>query len=523
MRLLSVAIILTLSWSPLQIARADVKPHGLFTDGMVLQQQKDPTTGVPVWGTADPGEKVVVALETTKGETSGTVTADMAGRWLVSLPLPKAGGPYSMIIRGKNIISLKDVFVGEVWIASGESNMEWSLRNTVDAEKTINESANPTIRLFRVVHKVATEPQIHVDGRWLECKPETVADFSAVAFTFGRDLHKKLNVPIGLIQTSRGNTVAEAWIRKEALDAVPQLKHLNDQIARDSEIYEKACTRFLDDLEKYVKAARQARADHQDLPPLPYPPPKSPNTPTVLYNSMIAPLIPFAIKGVIWYQGESNVPRADEYNTLLPTMIGNWRKDWNQGDFPFLFVQVGPFGPRVEPHTELVDTPWSRLREAQRLTLRLPNTAMVVITDAGDKEGFHPRKKEPVGARLALAARALAYGEKIEYSGPTFERMRVEDGKAVLTFKHAEGGLVEKGTALAGFTIAGEDKVFYNADAEIQGDAVTVSCAKVAKPVAVRFGWASNPVANLWNKEGLPASPFRTDDWAMFKKQQPKK
>jgi sialate O-acetylesterase len=282
-------------------------------------------------------------------------------------------------------------------------------------------------------------------------------------------LQKALDVPIGLIHTSVGGTPAESWTSKRVLESDPAFEDL-------------------------VKKG------------------------STLYNGMIAPLMPFAIKGAIWYQGESNantMERALQYEKLFPAMIKNWRDDWKQGDFPFLYVQLAPYDRGAKPVTEPVDTAWARLREAQRLTLKTPHTGMAVITDVGEKEDIHPKQKEPVGARLALAARAIAYGEKIEFSGPTFGSVKFADGKAILSFKHLGGGLVAKGDALTGFTIAGEDKVFHNAEAAIQGDTIVVSSTKVAKPVAVRFGWANYPVVNLWNKEGLPASPFRTDDWAV--------
>jgi sialate O-acetylesterase len=308
----------------------------------------------------------------------------------------------------------------------------------------------------------------------VECGPDTVGGFSGVAYFFGRDLQKALDIPIGLIHTSWGGTIAEAWTPKEALEANPDLK-------------------------KLVPATIKMEGNNA-------------NQGTVLYNAMIAPLISYPIKGAIWYQGESNAGRAAEYETLFPTMIQSWRKAWKQDDLPFFFVQLAPF-QKIEQ--EPTDPAWARLREAQRLTLKLPKTGMAVITDVGDEKDIHPKRKEPVGARLALAARAIAYGQKIDYSGPNYENVKFVDGKAILSFQNLGGGLESKGGELTGFTIAGDDKVFYNADAMIQGDTIVVSSAKVAKPAAVRFGWANYPVVNLWNKAGLPASPFRTDDWAM--------
>jgi len=474
-RIVITALLVGVAGWYVPLSRADVKPHALFTDGLVLQRQQDPKTHVPVWGTADPDEPISVSIAYGRDEVGSKTKADQEGKWRVKIVLPKAGGPYTMTIRGdKNEITLKDVYVGDVWICSGQSNMEMGLGACADATKHKEASKNPKIRLFTVPHKISAEPVKEINSKWVECGPETVGGFSGVAYFFGRDLQKALDVPIGLIHTSWGGTVAEAWTPKGALNADPKLKGL---IPADIKIDDKK---------------------------------PNPNQGTVLYNGMIAPLIPYGIKGAIWYQGESNAGRAEQYETLFPTMIKSWRKDWNQGEFPFFFVQLAPF---MKIEKDPTDTPWARLREAQRLTLKLDKTGMAVITDVGDEKDIHPKQKEPVGARLALAARAIANGEKIEYSGPTFDSVKVADGKAILAFKHLGGGLVAKGDALTGFTIAGDDKVFYNAEAMIQGDTIVVSSSQVAKPVAVRFGWANYPVVNLWNKEGLPASPFRTDDW----------
>jgi sialate O-acetylesterase len=455
--------------------RADVKPHALFTDGMVLQQ------GInnPVWGTADPDETVRVSITIDGRESVAAATTGADGKWTAYLqPVAlKPGGPYSLTIKGKNTITLKDVYVGEVWIASGQSNMEWPTRLTTDAEKNMAEAKNPQIRLFTVPKKIADKPQQTLEGKWVECTPENVKNFSAVAYYFGRALQKARNVPVGLIHTSWGGTRAEAWTSRAVLEA--------DSAYKD----------------EYVKfdAAREKG------------PSKNANDPSVLYNGMIAPLIPYAIKGAIWYQGESNAGKAYAYRTLFPTMIKNWRDDWKQGDFPFLFVQLAPW-QKIEKEPK--ESAWAELREAQLMTAqKCPKTGMAVITDVGDEKDIHPRAKEPVGERLALAARAIAYGEKIDYSGPMYASMKVEGNKAILSFSHLGGGLVEKGGPLTGFTIAGEDRKFHNAQANIQDDKIIVTCDQVEKPVAVRFGWANFPVVNLWNKAGLPASPFRTDDW----------
>lgn len=468
------AVLALLAFVP--AALAEVKPHALFTDGMVLQQGAT----VPIWGTADPMEqlRVTLALPGEKSSIAQTVDTDKDGRWRTQFAQLKAGGPHTLTIQGKNdTVTVRDVYVGEVWVCSGQSNMWWPLRSTADPEKNADEAKYPQIRLFTVPMKIADKPQRDILGKWEECTPETVKNFSAVAYYFGRALHKARNVPVGLIHTSVGGTRAEAWTRREILEADPMYKP---------------------EYEAFDKAREKG-------------PSKNPNDPSVLYNGMIAPLIPYAIKGAIWYQGESNAGKAYAYRTLFPTMIQNWRDDWKQGEFPFLFVQLAPW---MKIEQEPKDSAWAELREAQLLTTKkLPKAGMAVITDVGDEKDIHPKQKEPVGARLALAARALAYGEKVEYSGPVYESMKVEGDKVILSFTHVGAGLESRDGALKGFTIAGEDRKFYNAQAEIRGDKVVVWCDQVPKPAAARFGWANFPVVNLWNKDGLPASPFRTDDW----------
>jgi sialate O-acetylesterase len=453
-------------------ARADVHPHALFSDGMVLQQ------GVtcPVWGRAEPGEEVQVTLQADKAVAEASGKADeKEGRWRVELPAQKAGGPYTLTIRGKNTVTVNDVLVGEVWVCSGQSNMEWPVRFAAEAKQTIESANHPRLRLFTVPHRIRDTPMRGVKGKWAECSPTTVAGFSAVAYHFGRHLQEALAVPVGLIQTAWGGTVAEAWTSREALQANPELHRLLPQ--------------------------------EEDVEP------GNPNQGTVLFNGMVAPLIPYAIKGAIWYQGEANVGRAWQYRTLFPVMIKSWRDAWGQGDFPFLFVQLAPFLPIRQLPSE---SAWAELRDAQLHTSRtVPNTAMAVITDLGDPNDIHPKQKEPVGARLCLAARALAYGEKIEYSGPLYESMTVDGNRAVLGFTHLGKGLETRYGAVHGFTVAGEDRKFYNALAEVRGDKVVVWTDRVDKPVAVRFGWWNCPLCDLWNKDALPASPFRTDEFPL--------
>lgn len=504
-------------------ARADVKPHALFSDGLVLQRGMS----CPIWGTADPGESVAVlfAAANEKGGTAAfasSIHADKDGKWRIDFQVGSSftGGPYELTIKGKNTITLKDVYIGDVWICSGQSNMEWPLRATLNADEHIKNSKNPKIRLFTVQKNTSDKPLSGFKGepKWQECDSETVKNFTAVGYFFGRDLQKALDVPIGLIHTSWGGTLAEAWTTRSALKNNSELKGMIEQYDANKSSaqgkYENALKRYEADLAAHKELAAKLKEEGKKVPPpprRPVDPDHNPNLPSVLYNAMIHPLQPYAIKGAIWYQGESNAGRAYQYRTLFPAMIESWRATWKQGDFPFLFVQLAPFRAIV---SEPQESDWAELREAQLLTaLNLKNCGMAVITDAGDPKDIHPKKKEPAGARLALAARGIAYGQKIEYSGPVYDKMTVKDGKAVLHFKHAGKGLEAKDGPLHGFTIAGADRKFYNAQAEIQGDTVLVWCDKVTEPVAVRYGWANCPVVNLWNKDGLPATPFRTDDF----------
>lgn len=499
-------------------ARADVKPHALFADGMVLQR------GVlnKVWGTAEPGEAIEVSLSSAQANARAIppakTTADKDGKWVVEIAEKlTAGGPYVLHVKGKNALEIKDVLVGDVWVCSGQSNMEWSVNASAEPDKVKKESANPKVRLFRTTNAPAMTPQRDVQGKWEACGPDTIGNFSAVGYHFGRYLQAKLDVPIGLIQNAWGGTPAEVWTSRKVLEADPKLKYLAEQFDLRVSAYPKQLEAHQAALAEHKKAVEKAKADGKPEPKAPAAPPDPKtfpyNAPFLLYNSRVATLIPFGIKGAIWYQGESNAgshQRAEEYVNLFASMIKNWRDDWGQGDFSFLFVQLAPF---MKIEQQPMDPPWAWLREAQRITsLKVPHTAMAVITDVGDERDIHPKQKRPVGERLAMAALAIAYGQKVPYTGPVYDSMKVADGKAVLSFKNVEQGLEARGGELTGFTIAGKDGKFVNAKAVIQGDQVIVSSADVAEPTAVRFGWANYPVVNLWGKDGLPASPFRTDD-----------
>ncbi len=627
----------------LAAARSEVVPNRLFSDHAVLQQDR----AIPVWGTAADGEQVTVGIA---GQSATAVAT--GGRWQVSLkPLP-AGGPYTMTISGgQNTVTVSDLLVGEVWICSGQSNMERQLgprtgqKPIVNWESEVAAAKYPQIRQFYVPQKTSLEPVAEIEGSWVVCSPETVANFTAIGYFFGRDLHQARHVPVGLIHTSWGGTPAEAWTSLDGLRVLPDFASQAGDVERAAgeikagtydyprqlaawyaaadpgvkqqpawsspdldtagwqamtlpTLWEKAglpdfdgvvwfrktlnlpsewagadaalqlgpvddddttwfngvqigatigyniprvyrvpgsllkpganviAVRVLDTgggggiwgepgsmSLKSVRPGGPAAIDlggawqwkvavsFADAPRSPYDVGSSPNVPGALFNGMIAPLVPYALRGVIWYQGEANVGRERQYRTLFPALIADWRRRWNEGDFPFLFVQIAPFRDM---------TPG--IREAQLLTWQhTPDTAMAVTIDCGDAEDIHPAHKQPVGARLALAARALAYGEQIEYSGPVFDSVGITGARAVLRFSHLGGGLIAKDGALRGFTIAGADKIFHPATAVIDGETVIVSSDAVPDPVAVRYGWANVPDGNLFNAAGLPASPFRTD------------
>lgn len=503
----SVAALLLLVAGAGSPARAEVKPNPLFTDGMVLQRN----TEVPIWGTANRGEQVTVQFQ---GQAA-TTRAGKDGNWKVLLRNLKAGGPFEMTIKGENTLELKNVLVGEVWLCSGQSNMAWPLERSASAERHIAESRNPNIHLFQVAFNHTDTPVKEVKGQWVECGPETVAKFSAVAYFFGRDLQKNLGVPVGLIQSAVGGTPSEAWTSRRTLEGNSAFRKILQNYAEAVKNYPQAKEQYDAAVVKYREAAAEARKQGTTPPRPPQVPygPENPRRPAALYNGMIAPLVPYAIRGAIWYQGESNASRAAEYREIFPAMIQDWRDEWQRGDFPFLAVQLAPFRKIT---TQPGESDWAELREAQLLATRLlPKVGMAVITDVGDEDDIHPTQKEPVGQRLALLARKIAYGQKLTASGPEYTGMRVEGGRVILSFKNVGKGLVARGGPLKGFAICGNDRNWVNAMAEIQGNKVVVWNLSVPNPVAVRFGWADYPVVNLWNQDGLPATPFRTDDFPL--------
>jgi sialate O-acetylesterase len=615
---------------------------------MVVQRGRE----VPIWGWADPGEKIIVTMQAVSRES----IAGQDGRWKVALPAMTAGGPFLITVQGKRTILLRDVLIGEVWVLSGQSNMTFALRGADGAESEIPAANYPEIRLFTVPQKDAIDAQEDVAASWKICSPGTAGEFSAVGYFFGRDLFKKLGVPIGLIHSSWPGTGAEDWVSPSSLRAEPELKSILDhwnaspteskQLARapaefqlefdDFELVEAdgsttststpfsnfdngtgrtsfgsywsytwqsaASTTFdlvqpgrggsgfaarvsgqLDagqdaalhsdyapdgsavDLTSYVGIRFYCRgkgafrihslqptiydwdnystadftADSEWKPvtvwfkdlkqdgwgvTMPFTPQalsgltievlraqdSIERPPSGLYQGMIAPLVPYAIRGAVWYQGEGNAGKAFEYRTLLPTLIKGWREAWGEADFPFLIVQLPNFG---ENKSEPGDSEWAELREAQLMTLRLSNTGLAVTIELGEAGNVHPHKKAEVGERLAMWALGTTYKQPIVYSGPLYESVKIEGSKIRVHFKNIGSGLEAHGPELRGFAIAGADKVFHWANARIEGDAIVVWNVSVAAPVAVRYGWAGNPDCNLYNKEGLPASPFRSDEW----------
>ena len=517
------------------VVRADVKLPAVLSDSMVLQQGQP----VPVWGWADQGEQVTVTFA---GQTQKATAGD-DGKWMVKLqPLTASDQPAELTVAGKNTLTRKDILVGEVWVCSGQSNMEWPVRNSTNAAEEIAAAKHPHVRLFTVPKTIKTEPQSDTVGKWVACGPDTVAAFSAVGYFFGRELHQTLKVPIGLIHTSWGGTPAEAWTSADYLNKDAELAGLTPAWEKQAETYPRRKENYEKALAKWRETVAQAKKDAPatkegaatkdgpatkaakplpTAPRAPNPPDKDPHRPSVLYNGMIAPIVPYAAKGSIWYQGESNAGRAYEYRKLLPTMIRNWRDAWGDAESKFLIVQLANY---KEPAEKPGDDAWAELREAQAMTAAMPNNGLAVAIDLADADNpndIHPKNKQDVGRRLALVALGRYYGKDVKHSGPAYEDMRAAAGKVTVTFKHADGltargpdGKASEGGKVTGFQVAGADRKWAWADAEIRSNGtVVVWSDEVKEPAAVRYAWSSNPVANLYNAAGLPAAPFRTDDW----------
>jgi len=536
-----VATVLIVGTGPLW---GEVKMPAIFGDHMVLQQDST----LPVWGTAEPGEKVTVTV----GTDTGSAVADNDGKWMVKLtPLPAGTAQQIMTVTGKNTLKFEDILVGDIWICSGQSNMAFGLGGAHNAATELPKANDPQLRLFAVGLKVSVKPLTDVGGKWVVCTPDTAKGFTAVGYFFGRDLRAHLNRPIGLIGTYWGGTPAQAWTSLEALQKDPLMKHYveaHDKIMAGNTpealkaFYTKYAayqtektkwetevnTPFKASIVAWNEAVTKAKTDGQAPPPkptlsqpapyAPVPPDGGQGAPANLFNAMIAPLIPYAIKGAIWYQGESNAGQPVEYRSLFADMIKDWRERWGQGDFPFLFVQLARY--------KTPNNAFAEVRQAQLQTLALPNTGMATAFDVGNQDDIHPKDKMDVGQRLALVARHVAYGENLVYTGPLFDKVEVTGDKVRVSFTELGGGLVigtapwvPEGatplptTSLLGFTLLAPDGKWVDADAIIDGNTVVVSSPQIPKPYAVRYAF-DNATGNLYNKEGLPAIPFRSDKGA---------
>lgn len=464
-----VCVLLLASQPALQAAqKPQLRLHSLFTDHAVLQSG----TKVPVWGQTAPGAEITVSV----AGVHSSVTANAEGQWQAALPAVKAGGPHTLVVRkdGGETVRCEDVMFGEVWLASGQSNMVWLLRNTDNGKQAIDAADNPKIRFFQVQRKPTDRPVDQAPGGpWKVSSPDTAPVFSATAYYFADYLQKQLNVPVGIIQSAEGGSRVQAWIRRQEFEKNPELE---------------ADLRELQELNRNHDSLVKAQNPRK--------------TPTVYYNGMIAPLLPYSIRGAIWYQGEANAKPGDSerYEEALSTLIRQWRSQWGH-DFPFLFVQLPEFRGRGDD--------WVRVQNEQRLTYEhVKNTAVIVTLGLGNPENIHPRHKRPVGQRLARAALVKAYGRDLTWSGPLVKEAAKRGSKAVISFNHVDDGLVIEGDSLEGFELTGDGENWVEARARIDGDHVVVDAAGISSPVAVRYAWSDVPDANLSNKEGLPASPF---------------
>ncbi|MEI6150729.1 MAG: sialate O-acetylesterase [bacterium] len=505
------------------VASADVRLPKTLTDNMVLQRDRP----IRVWGWAEPNEAVKVTL----ADTSEATRADATGEWKVELPALKEGDNLTLTVTGKNTLTLTNVIMGDVWLCSGQSNMEMTLGQCLGAAEDIKAADLSKIRCIKINHVQSAfpEPDAPAAGAWKVCTPQTAGGFTAAGFYFAREIQARTGVPIGILDDNWGGTAIEPWTALAGLEMIPELRDAAGSRSNAAAAYVAALPKQLDAMERWLGAARAAASNGVALPPMPAVTPH----PGVsgwcsMYNAMVHPVVRAPIKGALWYQGEANGGEGESYYHKMRALIGGWRQIWNQGDFPFYFVQLASF-------QNANDNPaggdgWSKLREAQTRSLAITNTGMAVIIDtvplkeAGD---IHPKNKYDVGLRLARWALNRDYGQKaLVVSGPIFKTMKVEDGKIRLSFDPAGSGLmvgVKEGrepavASLEGplkrFAIAGEDKRWVWADAVIDGQTVVVSADTVPNPVAVRYAFSMNPAgANLYNREGLPASPFRTDAW----------
>ena len=529
------------------VALADVKLPAVFAHHLVLQRDQP----VPIWGFAEPGESVTVEF----GGQQKSVVADTRGTWSVKLDaLPASAESRTLTVTAKNKVTLSDVLVGEVWLASGQSNMAFPVSSAHNATAVLAVADDPLLRFFTVQHATAAEPQSDLRGKWEPSTPATVKSFSAVAYFFARELRAKVNCPVAILHSSWGGTPAQTWLSLDALRQDPpfagHLKKWEAALDQHRKViaqpalaaaYREELAHWQTEIAPAFNAALKAHTASKSTAPKPTParpepanpdpmglpsPSARPSTPSVIFNAQIAPLTRFAIRGALWYQGEANGGAGLEYRTLLPRLIGDWRAHWAQGNFPFLIVQLPGWNHDSKP-AEVHDWPW--LREAQALTAQnVPHTGLAVTIDLGDPADVHPKNKVDVAHRLFLVARQVAYGENLVSSGPIFRELTITGSTVRVKFSHLGGGLTigrapwsaddvspTPTDRLIGFRLAGEDRIWHDAVAEIADDSVIVSSPAVPAPVAVRYAWANSPRANLYNRENLPAAPFRSDTWPL--------
>ncbi|MFT4734236.1 MAG: sialate O-acetylesterase [Algoriphagus sp.] len=484
-------------------ANAKIKLPAIFGDHMVLQQKQNN----PVWGWAEPSEKVTVEIN---GQSHSTIT-NANGSWRVILrPIP-AGGPYKMYIEGESsVFFFDDVLVGEVWICSGQSNMQWELKNTNSGELAIAAANYPNIRLITVPRVGTSETQDNFEGSWEATSPETAADFSAIGYFFGQRLHHALNVPIGLIDNAWGGSAAEAWVNRDVIEADKNYADLMTSWKKLEQTYS-----YDEEIKKWQKAvvAWEGNKKEENMPRKPGNLLTGNHRPANIYNGVLHPTIGYGIKGVIWYQGESNAGRSYQYRDLFPLMIRNWRTEWKQGDFPFYYVQLADF---MDESVQPEESGWAELREAQTMTKdKLSNVGEAVIIDLGEGRDIHPRNKQTVADRLVRIALARDYHKAIIYEGPSYKSMEIKGDKILLTFENVGKGLYAFDTKEpVGFAMAGSDTKFVWADAKIiSSNQMEISSESISNPISVRYAWANNPVCNMYNRDGLPMTPFRTDSW----------
>jgi sialate O-acetylesterase len=494
--------------------RAEVTLAPLFSDGAVLQRGKP----VPIWGRAEAGEKITVTFAGQRREA----TPDAKGRWLVLLDsLAATTQGADLMVAGKNTLVRRDVVVGEVWLASGQSNMEWPVSRAADAAAEIAAANFPLLRHVKIERTVSEAPAESVQTTgWQRATPQTAGAFTAVGYFFARDLHRKLGVPVGLINSSWGGTPVEAWMSPAALAGDPRFAVVAERWRKNLEEFPAAQIAFEEKLAAWTQAATTAQAQGKPAHdawlkknPRPRAPrgPGDPWTPAGLFNGMINPLLPYALRGAIWYQGESNAERAGEYQPLFAATITAWRAHFGQGDFPFYWVGLANYAVPADGGER--GRSYAFLREAQTQTLLLPNTGQALAIDLGDPKDIHPTNKQEVGRRLALLARNRTYGIIGDDTGPTFAGATREGASLRVKFTHATGGLVAHGKPVQSLELAGADRVFHPAEGRIERDTLVVRSAAVREPVAVRYAWTNSPEANLYNGAGLPAVPFRSDAW----------